>query len=132
VLFHWLVMLRLWVRIIDIYEREIARGILVHNNLFQRYKSASSRRIQGWQVGWINVPNWNANGLVLRHSAEHLSNDDTQHNGTQYCYAACLCWETFMLSVVTRSRMLSVVAPNGFGAATNRTNIHNKTNSTFH
>ncbi len=46
--------------------------------------------------------------------------NDTHHNGTQYCYAECLSWVSFMLNVLNKLMlhvvrlnvvMLSVVSP---------------------
>ncbi len=46
-----------------------------------------------------------------------IKNRDTQHNGTQHCYAQCLCSVSFKLnvfnkSIVQRVVMLSVVMLN--------------------
>ncbi len=38
--------------------------------------------------------------------------NDTQHNGTRYCYAVSLCWLSFMLSVANETIVLSVIMMN--------------------
>ncbi len=37
---------------------------------------------------------------------------DTQHNSAPYCHAECLCWLSFMLNVITKPIMLSIIMLN--------------------